>query len=216
MNEAGEDYNSPDKGKSAPTPSSDNSTGKPSSFNPNSSAPKEPKENSLNHNAKTPKKKASFNPNTEKIKSESKNTKENIQKKDLNLPKRPDIKRGSWKNPHTPRKSHQKLYNDGKKKERGRCHQTKSINNFYIRRKKGKEYPKSTCKVCDGETKQIGAQINKVNIMSNIYNGKLKGKCQNCNTDQSKLPSLEFHHTDPKIKNTTWHEKMYSNWQKTM
>ena len=54
----------------------------------------------------------------------------------------------------------QKLFNDGKNKECGRCQQIKPLNQFTFRTGKGKRYPKSTCKKCDLENKQIVANFN--------------------------------------------------------
>ena len=51
-------------------------------------------------------------------------------------------------------------------------------------------------------------------ILQNVYNGKLNGKCQMCSTDLKRLPSLEFHHTNPKLKG----EKsfgLFRNWEQT-
>ena len=108
-----------------------------------------------------------------------------------------------------------KLYFDGKSKECGRCHEIKTYANFTFRRKNEILYPKSTCKKCDGEQKQIFALKNKVKVMENLNNGKFGAKCPDCNTGPEKLPALEFHHTDPSIKKTSWHERMYKNWETT-
>ena len=51
--------------------------------------------------------------------------------------------------------------------------------------------------------------------MENLNNGKLGPKCPECHTGPEKLPALEFHHTIPSIKKTSWHERMYKNWEKT-
>jgi len=109
----------------------------------------------------------------------------------------------------------QKLYFDGKSKECGRCHEIKPYSNFTFRRKNDISYPKSTCKKCDGEQKQIFALKNKIKVMENLNNGKLGVKCPECNTGPEKLPALEFHHTNPSIKKTSWHERMYKNWETT-
>ncbi len=108
-----------------------------------------------------------------------------------------------------------KLYFDGKSKECGRCHKIKPYNNFTFRRKNEILYPKSTCKKCDGEQKQVFALKNKIKVMENLYNGKFGLKCPECNTGPEKLPALEFHHTVPYIKETSWHARMYKNWEQT-
>jgi len=110
----------------------------------------------------------------------------------------------------------QKLYNDGKRKECGSCHEIKPYSHFILRRDKLKPYPKSTCKKCDLINKQIYALSNKYKVIKNIYNGKLKGKCQECDIGAFMLPAIEFHHLDPKLKKTSWHSQMYKNWEKTM
>jgi len=112
-------------------------------------------------------------------------------------------------------KTLQKLFNDGKRKECGRCHEIKPISHFILRRDKLKPYPKSTCKKCDLINKQIYALSNKYKIIQKIYGGKLKGKCQECDTGVSMLPAIEFHHVDPNLKKTSWHSQMYKNWEKT-
>ena len=112
-------------------------------------------------------------------------------------------------------KTLQKLYNDGVRKECGRCHEIKPISHFILRRDKTKPYPKSTCKKCDLINKQIYALSNKYKIIQNIYGGKLKGKCQECDTGASMLPAIEFHHLDPNLKKISWHSQMYKNWEKT-
>lgn len=111
-------------------------------------------------------------------------------------------------------KTLQKLFNDGEKKECGRCHQIKPKNEYGARMTGGKKTLFSRCKDCRLESNQIYQYNNKLKIVQNIYNGKLKGKCQTCNTDVNKLPSLEFHHNDPKLKKVKG-ISMYRNWEKT-
>ena len=108
-----------------------------------------------------------------------------------------------------------KLYFDGRNKECGRCHEIKSYSNFIFRRKNEILYPKSTCKKCDDEKKQIFALKNKIKVMENLYTGKFDSKCPECNTGPEKLPALEFHHTNPALKKTSWHARMYKNWEET-
>ena len=115
-----------------------------------------------------------------------------------------------------PKYIKQNLYFDGKNKECGHCHEIKSYSEFIFRRKNDLLYPKSTCKKCDDAKKQIFALNNKIKVMENIYGGELGSKCQKCNNNEKKLPALEFHHTDPSIKKTSWHSRMYKNWEKTM
>jgi len=119
---------------------------------------------------------------------------------------------------HIPTKfwhANNKLYYDAKSKECGRCHEIKPYTDFTFRRKKDILYPKSTCKKCDGEQKQIFALQNKIKVVENLYNGKLGMKCPECKTGPEKLPALEFHHTIPSLKKMSWHARMYKNWEKT-
>ncbi len=119
-------------------------------------------------------------------------------KKKLTKTKNEQIQPQNVSNP----KTHQKLYNDGERKECGRCHEIKQYNNFEFRRDRRKEngYYRSICKNCRNEFKQIYALSNKYKIVQNIYNGKFKRKCQKCNTGVEKLPSFDFHHPNPELK----------------
>lgn len=94
----------------------------------------------------------------------------------------------------------QKLYNDGEKKECGRCHQIKSHDEYATRMMRGKMVLRSICKACKIQTEQIYRFKNKMKVVQNINNGKLKGKCQKCNTGIERLPTLEFHHPNTELK----------------
>ena len=109
----------------------------------------------------------------------------------------------------------QELFDDGERKECGRCHEIKSINEYGARMSQGKKRFFSRCKDCRLDINQIYQYKNKVKIIQNIYNGKLNGKCQMCNTDLKKLPSFEFHHLNPKLKSVKG-ISMYRNWEQTM
>ena len=111
-------------------------------------------------------------------------------------------------------KTRQKLYSDEESKECGRCHQIKPYNEYGARIMGGKKILFSRCKECRIETNQIYKYNNKVKIIQNVYNGKLKGKCQTCSADVKRLPSLEFHHPDPKLKSGKG-ISMSRNWEKT-
>jgi len=113
----------------------------------------------------------------------------------------------------------QKLFNDGEKKECGKCHEIKLHEEFerrYDSRNGGRYYIRSTCKNCKLENKQIYALKNKYQVIKNLYKGKFKEKCERCNTGKDKLPALEFHHNDPEKKTIEWHELMYKNWKNTL
>ncbi|MFX0022823.1 MAG: hypothetical protein ACFE9S_10885 [Candidatus Hermodarchaeota archaeon] len=96
--------------------------------------------------------------------------------------------------------THQKLYNNGRVKECGRFHQIKPYEEYGTRKSLGKKRLFSRCKECRIEINQIYQYKNKLKIIQNLYNGKLKDKCQICSTDIKRLPSLEFDHTNPRLK----------------
>lgn len=104
------------------------------------------------------------------------------------------------------------LYNDGYRKECGRCHQIKPHSEFYLK-KKGL---RSTCKTCNKYIVTKQAFSNKLLILTNINNGKFNGKCSNCENDISILPSIDFHHPYEKIKQNNWRNNRFKNWQDIM
>ncbi len=110
-----------------------------------------------------------------------------------------------------------KLYNDGKQKECGRCHQIKSHNEFKVRNDKRKDNPylRSNCNQCKSELNQIYNLKNKRKILTNIYNGKFKEKCPECETKVSKLPAFDFHHPDKNFK-VEQRIRTRGKWKKTM
>lgn len=101
---------------------------------------------------------------------------------------------------------------NGTKKECGRCHEIKSLNDFEMNSKK-KTY-ESYCRPCRLEYKQIRALQNKNNIIRNIHGGKYAEKCPKCNTSTSKLPAFDFHHPikDLKTKRINFH----GNWENVL
>ena len=105
-------------------------------------------------------------------------------------------------------------FDNGKQKECGRCHQIKSIDKYGARMMEGKKIPFSRCKKCRIDINQIYKYNNKAKIIQNVYNGKLKGQCQMCSVDIKKLPSLEFHHLDPKLKSGRG-ISLSRNWEET-
>jgi len=108
-------------------------------------------------------------------------------------------------------KTRQKLFNDGKRKECGRCHEIKSINEFekYMRSRKT-----AYCKPCRLEYKQIRALQNKTNIIRNIYGGKYAEKCPECDTTIVKVPTFDFHHPIKELK--TKRINFHGNWMNTL
>lgn len=74
----------------------------------------------------------------------------------------------------------QKLFNDGERKECGRCHEIKLYSHFVLRRDKLKPYPKSTCKRCELIIKQIYS-------LSNKYKEIIQGKEIDSNTTNKEI-----------------------------
>ena len=109
-----------------------------------------------------------------------------------------------------------KLYNDGKRKECGRCHEIKPYIEFELRNdgRIKNPYLRSTCKECKLENKQIYALKNKYKVLKNIYNGKYGDKCAECETKIYKVPVFAFHHPNQNLKKEE-RIRTYSNWKKT-
>ena len=109
-----------------------------------------------------------------------------------------------------------KSINDGTQKECGRCHETKSINDFeiYNRNDAAKRHRERYCRPCRQEYKQIRALTNKNNIIRNIYGGKYGNKCPGCDTTVAKLPAFDFHHPIKELKTGTMN--FHGNWEKTL
>jgi hypothetical protein len=111
-----------------------------------------------------------------------------------------------------------KAFNDGKQKECGRCHQVKKINEFEQYMANNKNIAKTRheryCRPCRLEYKQIRAQKNKTNIIRNIYGGKFREKCPDCNTTVAKLPAFDFHHPIKELK--TKPINFHGNWKNVL
>ncbi|MGB5912371.1 MAG: hypothetical protein WBH31_14355, partial [Promethearchaeia archaeon] len=87
----------------------------------------------------------------------------------------------------------QKLYDNGIKKECGRCHQIKPYKEF---NKRGDSKSlKSICKKCILAITGIKTFRNKIRIIE-----KLGGRCHKCKSDIDKLPVLTFHHLHKDLK----------------
>jgi len=104
------------------------------------------------------------------------------------------------------------LYNDGSRKECGRCHKIKPYHGFYSK----KNGLRSTCKECNKYIVTKQAFTNKLLIITNIYNRKFNGKCSNCDIDVTFLPAIDFHHPNKKIKQISWRNNRFKNWIETM
>ncbi|MFX1376472.1 MAG: hypothetical protein ACFFA0_11720 [Promethearchaeota archaeon] len=112
-----------------------------------------------------------------------------------------------------PKKS-RRLYDNGNKRVCGKCHQIKPYSNFLKRRDGVNISYRSLCKQCYIEKTLVYALNNKYKIIMNLYNKNLKGKCTKCNSNISNLPTLEFHHPNPKLK--SGQIKLSRNWEKTL
>ena len=104
------------------------------------------------------------------------------------------------------------LYNDGTRKECGRCHEIKLHNEFYSK----KDGLRSICKNCNKLVVAEESFKNKLLIFINIYEGKFNGKCSNCDIDFINLPSIDFHHQNKKLKQIRWRDSRFKNWTKLM
>ncbi|MHA1884735.1 MAG: hypothetical protein ACW96S_06775, partial [Promethearchaeota archaeon] len=103
---------------------------------------------------------------------------------------------------------------DEKDKVCGNCHVKKPLSEYGARMSRGKKIYFSRCKECRLEINQIYLYKNKIKIIENVYNGKLRGKCQICDIDVKQLPSLEFHHTNSRLKSKRG-IKLFRNWEGT-
>ncbi|MFX1365926.1 MAG: hypothetical protein ACFFCE_19300 [Promethearchaeota archaeon] len=93
--------------------------------------------------------------------------------------------------------SFQSLYDDGKKKECGQCHEIKDYVEF---NKKENKLLESICKKCRLEEGAIRHYKKKIRIILRLLGLKSKIKCKKCMTDISKLSALKFHHKDKTTK----------------
>ena len=66
------------------------------------------------------------------------------------------------------------------------------------------------------QSSSIERFINKFKIITNIYHGKYKGMCAYCNLDNKFLHTIDFHHSDPSIKEITWKNRRNKDWKETM
>lgn len=103
----------------------------------------------------------------------------------------------------------QALYNDGKVKECGKCHKVKLHTEFGL---KGRGL-RSICKECKKNKDASEFFRNKFLIVINLSNKQQRGKCVKCNTNFIVLPVLDFHHTKPELKKTTWRKNRRKNWK---
>ncbi len=102
----------------------------------------------------------------------------------------------------------QKLFNDGKRKECGKCHKIKMHREFSKRQGR----LRSICDQCRNILNLIKNFKKKLRVIIENYNSK----CSNCNVSIEKLPSLEFHHLNPKSKSCSWKSLRGRNYNKTL
>jgi len=115
-------------------------------------------------------------------------------------------------NDNKKRINRRNLYNDGIRKECGRCHEIKLYNEFYSK----KDGLRSICKKCNKLIVAEESFKNKLLILTNIYKGKFNGKCSNCDTNVINLPSIDFHHQYKKLKQNRWRDNRFKNWKELM
>ncbi|MCK4379682.1 MAG: hypothetical protein KAW51_00985 [Candidatus Lokiarchaeota archaeon] len=106
------------------------------------------------------------------------------------------------------KKTKQRLFNDGVKKECGKCHQIKSHNEF--RKRQGRL--RSICEECRNNLQLLKNFKKKLKIIIENFNGK----CLSCKNDVTKLPTLEFHHPNPKSKSYSWRTLRVKNYEETL
>ncbi len=109
-------------------------------------------------------------------------------------------------------KNRRHLYNNGKRKECGKCYKIKPYSEFYSK----KDGLRSICKECNKLSVAMESFKNKSLIFTNIYNGKFDGKCSNCDIDISFLPTIDFHHQDRKLKQINWRNNRFKYWKEMM
>jgi uncharacterized protein YqgV (UPF0045/DUF77 family) len=89
-----------------------------------------------------------------------------------------------------------KLYNDGERKECGRCHKIKS--HEYFTKRQGRLH--SVCEKC----RQIIQGINNFKKQIKVITDLFEKRCHNCHTGFQILPAMQFHHINSRSKNYTW------------
>ena len=89
-----------------------------------------------------------------------------------------------------------KLYNDGERKECGRCHKIKS--HEYFRKRQGRLH--SVCEKCRQIIKGITNFKKQIKVITYLF----EQQCHNCHEGLQILPAMQFHHLNPSSKNYTW------------
>jgi len=91
-----------------------------------------------------------------------------------------------------------KLYNDGERKECGKCHKIKS--HVYFRKRQHRL--RSICEECRQKLYSINNFKKQIDIITLLFNGR----CHNCHNGLQILPAMEFHHLNPNSKNYSWRD----------
>lgn len=91
-----------------------------------------------------------------------------------------------------------RLYNDGKRKECGKCHEIKS--HQYFRKRQGRL--RSICEDCRQKIYAITNFKRQTRIITLMFDGR----CHKCHSGFEILPAMEFHHLNPKSKNYSWRD----------
>lgn len=89
-----------------------------------------------------------------------------------------------------------KLFNDGERKECGRCHKIKS--HEYFRKRQGRLH--SVCEKCRQIIKGITNFKKQIKVITDLF----EKQCHNCYEGLQILPAMQFHHLYPSSKNFTW------------
>ena len=89
-----------------------------------------------------------------------------------------------------------KLFNDGERKECGRCHKIKS--HEYFTKRQGRLH--SVCEKCRQKIQGINNFKKQIKVITNLF----EKQCHNCHTGLQILPAMQFHHINSCSKNYTW------------
>jgi len=94
-----------------------------------------------------------------------------------------------------------KLYNDGERKECGRCHKIKS--HEYFRKRQGRLHSlHSVCEKCRQIINGITNFKKQIKIITLLFDKR----CHNCHSGLQILPAMEFHHLNPYSKKYSWRD----------
>ncbi len=88
-------------------------------------------------------------------------------------------------------------------------HLTERFDDFKLERRKSKSTSGT-----ESEKESIRCLRKELKLLNELNNGEYRGKCSNtnCLTDYKRLPAINFHHQDPKIKKSEWNEIMHKDY----